>query len=302
MSTEDDQTGAALPRDTVDDAPKRSVPRRPLLKALGLAGVLTVGSKLAAADRPAPAVGGSWPATDEIHPNFGFASPTDEPPPQALQPDHVVEMHHLFPPGLIPEEQPDSPDNERNGPETDDIPPEFDHPPFFHFDPTGLHIRPGDIVQFTFDSPDHTVTAYHPGFGFQQRIPDGVPPFSSPIAPVDGYWLYQFDEPGLYDLYCAPHQVFGMVMRLVVGDIDEPELPPYTFDYEPAEPMVEAPFSREAVTMFINLFRDEECEWPFVTPVEWFETEALDPMNLQERGTVDFATVAQELGYDVEPH
>jgi hypothetical protein len=34
-------------------------------------------------------------------------------------------------------------------------------------------------------------------------------------------WVYQFDDEGVYDVFCAPHEDhFGMVMRLVVGDGD----------------------------------------------------------------------------------
>ena len=49
----------------------------------------------------------------------------------------------------------------------------------------------------TFDDPDHTVTASHNGRGFQQRVPETVPPFSSPVVEAGGAWLYEFAEPGL---------------------------------------------------------------------------------------------------------
>jgi hypothetical protein len=49
---------------------------------------------------------------------------------------------------------------------------------------------------------------------------DGVPPFSSPLLASDEHWLYKFDEPGIYDMYCLPHFGLGMVVRLVVGDDD----------------------------------------------------------------------------------
>jgi len=37
--------------------------------------------------------------------------------------------------------------------------------------------------------------------------------------PVPSTWLYAFDEPGVYDVVCAPHETFGMVMRVVAGDV-----------------------------------------------------------------------------------
>jgi plastocyanin len=88
----------------------------------------------------------------------------------------------------------------------------------FHFGPAGLAVEPGDVVLFSAESPDHAVAAFHERHGRQNRVPDGVGPFSSPLVPVEGLWLHRFDEPGVYDVYCPPHAVFGMVMRIVVHD------------------------------------------------------------------------------------
>lgn len=127
-----------------------------------------------------------------------------------------------------------------------------DRPADFFYQPTGLHVEPGDVVRFVFETPDHNVTSYHPAFGMQRRIPEGVRPFSSPImgwdpdslpddvseppaepgaggpgaeqrgdgddGPVPSTWLYAFETPGVYDLECAPHEAYGMAMRVVVGD------------------------------------------------------------------------------------
>ncbi|WP_256290088.1 hypothetical protein [Halobellus inordinatus] len=51
----------------------------------------------------------------------------------------------------------------------------------FFFQPTGLHIEPGDVVKFVFRTPDHNVVAYHPAFGMRRRVPIGVTAFSSPL-------------------------------------------------------------------------------------------------------------------------
>ncbi|WP_435063837.1 cupredoxin domain-containing protein [Halobaculum sp. EA56] len=88
----------------------------------------------------------------------------------------------------------------------------------FHYDPAGLRVEPGDVVLFSAETPDHAVAAYHERHGRQNRVPSGAPPVSSPLIPVGGYWLYRFEDEGVYDLYCPPHQVFGMVMRVVVYD------------------------------------------------------------------------------------
>lgn len=100
--------------------------------------------------------------------------------------------------------------------------------PDFIFDPVGVHVQPGDAIEFLTVNELHTVTAYHPRFhGVQQRVPDGVPGFSSPPL-VDGdTWYYVFDETGVYDLQCLPHEFLGMTMRVVVSEGDDaPEAPP----------------------------------------------------------------------------
>lgn len=94
--------------------------------------------------------------------------------------------------------------------------------PQFFFEPSGLAIEPGDTIEFVAATPHHTVTAYHPRQGKPQRVPDGVGPFSSPVIPVGTSWSYTFDTPGVYDVWCAPHELFGMVMRIVVGEASGP--------------------------------------------------------------------------------
>ncbi|MDQ3396286.1 MAG: plastocyanin/azurin family copper-binding protein [Deinococcota bacterium] len=94
--------------------------------------------------------------------------------------------------------------------------------PEFYFEPTGLYIQPGDTVRFIPVTPNHTATAYHTLHGKQQRVPEGVEPFSSPVIALNSNWEYTFDTPGVYDLYCAPHELYGMVMRVVVGEASGP--------------------------------------------------------------------------------
>lgn len=113
--------------------------RRSLLKALGIATALSVGSGVVTADDSTDA---------DLDPLYGDARQSADSIPEDV-PDHEVELHIADP---VPEE----------------------HGPLFHFEPTGLSIECGDVVQFTFTTPDHTITAYHPGHGFQQRVPDGV--------------------------------------------------------------------------------------------------------------------------------
>lgn len=96
--------------------------------------------------------------------------------------------------------------------------------PQFYFEPSGLFIEPGDTIRFVAASPHHTVTAYHPLQGKPQRVPDGVEPFSSPMIPVGQTWEYTFDVPGVYDVWCGPHESYGMAMRIVVGEASGPAM------------------------------------------------------------------------------
>ncbi|MBX0294540.1 plastocyanin/azurin family copper-binding protein [Haloarcula nitratireducens] len=51
----------------------------------------------------------------------------------------------------------------------------------FFYQPTGLHVQPGDVIKFVFTTPDHNVVSYHPAFGMRRRVPTGVRAFSSPV-------------------------------------------------------------------------------------------------------------------------
>lgn len=242
------------------------VGRRSLLKAVGLATGLAVGTGSVAAHEN--------DSKSDIDPLYGHATPDAASVPDDL-PDHEVELHVADP---VPEK----------------------HGPLFHFEPTGLAVRAGDVVQFTFTTPDHTVTAYHPGHGFQQRVPDGVPPFSSPVVNVEGAWLYQFETEGLYDVYCAPHHILGMAMRIVVGDLDEDEVPAYEDTFEGAEdPPLLAPFSKEFLEAELEHFsrpgKNVRSEWVWLTPVEVLDADALDPGNVQSEQTVPFDAVLDDV-------
>jgi plastocyanin len=104
--------------------------------------------------------------------------------------------------------------------------------PLFYFEPVGLHIQAGDTVSFVASSPHHTATAYHGQHVKSHRVPDGVEPFSSPVVPVGEVWNYTFTVPGTYDIWCGPHEHYGMAMRIVVGEPGGPAEEPVT-DFSP---------------------------------------------------------------------
>jgi plastocyanin len=99
------------------------------------------------------------------------------------------------------------------------------------FGPLGLLIRPGGSV--TWVNRDrgnsHTSTAYHPdNAGHVLRIPAGVAPWDSGYLLPDQSFTVRFEEPGIYDFYCVPHEHSGMVGRIVVaegGEMAEPDYP-----------------------------------------------------------------------------
>lgn len=185
-----------------------SVQRRRLLQAAGAAAALTAvgGTASATGDegkgngRNGENGGGSPRGRGKgaIDPNLGYVALTpDEKLP--VEPDHVVEV--LIEP-----------------PEEGELIPEF------YYEPTGLAVDVGDVVAYHFVTPGHTVSAYHPYAGRQQRVPDrkdGLAWFSSPYLGAGATWLYRFDRPGVYDYYCGPHEIFGHVGRVVAGDMTE---------------------------------------------------------------------------------
>lgn len=251
-----DPTAAEAATESTPTSP--AFERRPFLQLLGIGAALSLGSGIAAGQQD----------DDEIHPNYGYPVQNPRDIPESLRPDHEVQ--------LAAAEGPPDPGEPVS---------------FVFFDPVGLHVESGDIVQFTFNTPDHTVTAYHEAIGFQQRVPDESPPFSSPIVTAGGAWLYRFDHEGVYDLYCGPHHILGMVMRIVVGDVAEDDYPDYL-----STPEGIPPFGEEFENILVQ-FSDEteNVEWVFPTPREIFTTSALDPARIQDEGTVPYSAVLEEL-------
>lgn len=230
------------------------IDRRSVMAALGAGGLLSLGVGSAAASHDSP-------HTPRIDSYYGYSAPADERLPGTLQPDHEVELHIDM-------------DALTDG-DTTTVP--------FHFEPTGLAVETGDVVRFDFRTPEHTVSAYHPGQGRQRRVPSGTPPFSSPLVNAGGFWLYEFDRPGTYDLFCAPHELFGMVMRIVAGD---PEDDAYdgTVGSEGRPPVSRGELAGLGVTA-----------WPFPTPHELFETAALDVDAVASNGSVPVSDVEADL-------
>jgi plastocyanin len=180
--------------------------RRSILKATGVGAGFSVFGGMANARRDSTRAEGEQDETDNarppiIHSQFGYSGTSDDEIPDRLEPDETVELH-------VDEQKIDD----------SKLPAITVAFGAFHFAPVGLQVEAGTIVEFDFQTPEHTVTAYHPGQERQQRVPDNVPPFSSTVNADQGFWLYRFEEEGVYDLFCSPHEWAGMGMRIVVGD------------------------------------------------------------------------------------
>jgi len=88
------------------------------------------------------------------------------------------------------------------------------------FSPLGVAVEPGSIIRFINRDPvnSHTATAYHPDVsGRQKRIPEGAAPWNSGYLLPGETFEAKLTVPGVYDYYCIPHELSGMVGRIVVG-------------------------------------------------------------------------------------
>ena len=96
-----------------------------------------------------------------------------------------------------------------------------------YFDPAGVRIAPGDTVRWVQVSGFHSITAYHPkNDNHELRIPQAAQPWDSDIllgqSPKANATFEQvLSVPGVYDYFCKPHELAGMVGRIVVGEPGE---------------------------------------------------------------------------------
>lgn len=227
--------------------------RRTLLASAGAAGATALAGCMGggaegteqAATTEATGTGADGSTPGGIDARFGYTA-TDAGQRPPVEPDHTIDLELRF---------------------TD----QRSEIPEFFFEPTGLHVEPGDTVKFNMATPHHNVNPYHPAIGYNRRVPEEVPPFSSPILTTGDYWLYTFDREGVYDYMCAPHEVFGMVGRIVVGSATGPG----------ATPVGEAPGT-------------ERTRPPEFTAGLVLGDEALAPDAVVEQGSVPWDDVASE--------
>ncbi len=232
--------------------------RRRLLAGLGLAGAVGVAGCVGG-DENGNGEEGTGNGDDgndeengngeagELHPRYGYAS-TSMDEEQPVEHDHTVR--------LLMESQEVG-------------------PPVFYFEPAGIAVEQGDVIRFEFRSPDHSVAAFHKGFGRTHRAPEDAESVSSPMMEIGTYWLCEFVETGVWDLYCPPHEFVGMGMRVVVEEATGPATEPADPDPDP-EDVDQEGFARP----------------PEQELAETFNAEALDPENILEQGEVPWEDVA----------
>ncbi|USZ69242.1 plastocyanin/azurin family copper-binding protein [Halorussus salilacus] len=89
------------------------------------------------------------------------------------------------------------------------------------FDPKIVRVEVGGTVTWVNESGNHSATAYHPDNDRTLRIPEDAEPWdSSVLVDRDATFEHTFEEPGVYDYYCTPHETLAMVGTVVVGDPD----------------------------------------------------------------------------------
>ena len=92
-----------------------------------------------------------------------------------------------------------------------------------YFDPAGVRIAPGDTVRWVQLTGFHSITSYHPSNdNHGLRIPACAKPWDSDVLLADypkrgATFEHIFTVPGVYDYFCRPHEMAGMVGRIVVG-------------------------------------------------------------------------------------
>ncbi|WP_435068917.1 plastocyanin/azurin family copper-binding protein [Haloplanus sp. C73] len=129
----------------------------------------------------------------------------------------------------------------------------------YYFDPIGLHVEPGDTVEWVNESGQHSATSYtsdNPRYDGDRRIPEGAASWNSGVFEEQGAtFSYTFEETGTYDYYCIPHRTLGMVGRIVCGEPGGPA-------EESSLPESDSP--RGVMPPSDVIVEEGSLEWPYV--------------------------------------
>lgn len=132
------------------------------------------------------------------------------------------------------------------------------------FDPVGVFLQPGQTVRWICDANVHTTTAYSPkNDNHSLRIPEAAKPWASDFLLPGQHFEVTLTAAGVYDYFCAPHEMAGMVGRLIVGHPAGPGALP--FDYFKAEGetwMPVPPAAQKAFPMIDSIMRQKIVRSP----------------------------------------
>lgn len=88
-----------------------------------------------------------------------------------------------------------------------------------HFEPHAVWVKKGGTVKWTLASGTHSTTAYHSDNGKPNRVPKGTKAWDSDVLSEKGATFERtFDQEGVYDYFCRPHETRGMVGTVLVGN------------------------------------------------------------------------------------
>ncbi|HEX5471038.1 MAG TPA: plastocyanin/azurin family copper-binding protein [Lacipirellulaceae bacterium] len=132
------------------------------------------------------------------------------------------------------------------------------------FDPVGVLLQPGQTVRWICDANVHTTTAYSPkNANHSLRIPKEAQPWASDFLQPGERFEVNLTVEGIYDYYCAPHEMAGMVGRLIVGQPGGTRALP--FDYFKAEGkawMIVPPAAQKAFPAIAEIMRKKVVRSP----------------------------------------
>ena len=119
------------------------------------------------------------------------------------------------------------------------------------FDPIGILIEPGQRVRWICDANVHSTSAYHPNNdNHSLRIPEAAQPWASDYLLPQQSFEVRVTVEGVYDYYCTPHELAGMVGRIIVGKPGGPGLLPFDYfkaqghDWMPVPPEAQRAFPK----------------------------------------------------------
>ena len=110
------------------------------------------------------------------------------------------------------------------------------------FDPIGILVEPGQTVRWICDANVHTTAAYHPkNDNHSLRIPVAAQPWGSDYLQAGESFEVRLTDEGVYDYFCLPHEMAGMVGRLIVGKPSGPGALPYDYFVSEGRPWTPVP-------------------------------------------------------------